>query len=88
MKRRLIALALAVALAACGGGGPKTFHTNSPIQALAKAKAGWSCELNTEGQGWRTADVSNLEGYASLEERGVDPVVIKVQFRCTEGGKS
>jgi hypothetical protein len=86
VKRRLIALALAVGLAACGGGGPRTFHTNSPIQALAKSKAGWSCELNEGGHGWRTTNVSTLEGYASLEERGVDPVVIKVQFRCTEGG--
>jgi hypothetical protein len=88
VKRRLTALALTVALAACGGGGPRTFHTNSPIQALAKAEAGWSCELNEGGHGWRTADVSTLGGYASLEERGVDPVVIKVEFRCTEGGKS
>ena len=88
MKQRLIALALAVALAACGGGGPRTVNTNSPIQALAKAKAEWSCELNEGGHGWRSADVSTLEGYASLEERGVDPVVIKVHFRCTEGAKS
>jgi hypothetical protein len=50
VKQRLIALALAVALAACGGGGPRTFHTNSPIQALAKAKAEWTCELNAEAR--------------------------------------
>ena len=87
MKRGLIALALAVALAACGGGGPQTFQTNRPTEALAKFKAGWSCEINA-GHEWRTADLETIEGYVSLEERGNSPAVIRVKFRCTEEGES
>ena len=87
MKRGLITLALAAVLAACGGGGPRTFHTNRPTQALAKFKAGWSCEIDA-GSGWRRISLEDLDSYVSLEERGVDPVVLKVKFRCTEGAES
>ena len=84
MKRRLIALVLAVAFASCGGGGPSTFHTNTPTKALAKFNAGWSCEIDA-GSGWRAINREDLQSYVSLEDRGVDPSVLKVKFRCTEG---
>jgi hypothetical protein len=87
VKRRLIVLALAVTLAACGGGGPRTFHTDNPTQALAKFKAGWSCEIDA-GSGWRRISLEDLDSYVGLEERGVDPFVLKVKFRCTEGPES
>ena len=87
MKRQLIVLALAMALAGCGSGGPKTFHTNNPTQALAKFRAGWSCDIDA-GSGWRAIDRENLESYVNLEERGVDPAVLKVKFRCTENRES
>jgi hypothetical protein len=87
VKRQLIVLAVAVALAGCGSGGPGTFHTNDPTQALAKFKADWSCEIDA-GSGWRAIDRENLESYVRLEERGVDPAVLKVKFRCTEDRES